>query len=201
MRSAGKKSNEPTTADEQKPRRKSRWDVESQPEDFEHAPPVMWEVEGNIWPKLTAVDNAISMMGGGNKCGGDGGDTAFSSPLLEAVSARVKDETAKLSCSVSVAAASLLTAYTPAKDNIVDSPESLRRKMEEIAMLERALSAKDLELMRSPGHVVVEGHLAKQVIVAADTLDLEAPKLSEIVSFFVLCCMRLTFIFSSVFDR
>jgi hypothetical protein len=151
-----------------KPRRKSRWDVENHPEDFENAPPVMWEVEGNVWLKLTAVDNTLNMMGSKTS------ETSFNSPLLEAVSARVKDETAKVN-------SASLARYTPPKDiGIVDSPKSLRRKMEEIAMLERALTAKDMDL--SPSDMMKNLGKLKKNFDPKDSLDLEAPTITEVVS-------------------
>ena len=129
--------------------------------------PVMWEVEGN-WPKVTTHDLLLNEKTG---------DASFNSPLLEAVSARVKDELVKVNSS-----SAAILRYTPPKDleNIVDSPETLRRKMEEIALLEQAL-AKGEEL--SPSGIMKNlNRLKKSVFEAKDTLDIEAPEMSEIVS-------------------
>lgn len=131
--------------------------MESHSEEFENAPPVMWEVESHIWPdsKLGSLDIIKAE------------ETTFNSPLLEAVSARVKDEVVKVNSASSL-------RYTPPKDDdIVDSPDTLRRKMEEIAALERALNddsniMKNLEKLKS--------------YEVKDTLDLEPPKETEIVS-------------------
>lgn len=131
--------------------------MESQSEEFKHAPPVMWEVESNIWPesKLSSLDIIKAE------------ESTFNSPLLEAVSARVKDEVVKVNSSSSL-------RYTPPKDDdIVDSPETLRRKMEAIAALERALNA-DSNIMESLNEL--------KSFQVKDTLDLEPPKETEIVS-------------------
>lgn len=129
---------------EEKPRRKNRWDVEGHAEGFENAPSVNWEDEGNIWPtESSSVDKPT--------------EVSFTSPLLDD---DIKDDNAAI--------------------DIVDSPDTLRKKMEKIAMLERALIDKDISL--SPTGVLQNLSELKNTMEVKDTLDLEPPNPNEIVS-------------------
>ena len=128
------------------------WDLEHHPhEDFQNTPSVInWESEGNIWPSHSQplpipvpapipfpVPTPLNVP-------------VYSSPAKEPNSARLKDGPVIIDSD----------QFTSHKD--IDSPGTLRRTMEKLADLKRALSEKDL--------------------VDKDDLDLEAPKESEIVS-------------------
>ncbi|KAJ8675771.1 hypothetical protein QAD02_011557 [Eretmocerus hayati] len=153
------------TDDKSSSKKRNRWDVENQAGGFENAQPVMWEVENQMWQPKQSIDNLISVKT----------EKSVNSPLLEAVSARVKDDPALLTPSFNSPLLEAMSArvkddsakykssssrFTPPKQvPAVDSPGSVRRKRDEIRMLERAFSAKDM-----------------------DTLDLEGPKKSDSVA-------------------